>query len=90
MKRILTILAAGVVLFGCNAFAASTNDPIRDFGAADMNRDGSVTWDEFRVFFPFADERKFKEADIDKNGKIDQGEWILFKDRFDYGNRPRR
>jgi hypothetical protein len=50
----------------------------------DKNKDKGVTWDEFKAYFAHAEESKFQEADANKDGRIDHGEWHKFKEKYGY------
>jgi hypothetical protein len=52
------------------SFASSSGKDYKAyFGDMDTNKDKGVTWDEFKAFFPHAEEGKFKEADLNKDGR---------------------
>jgi hypothetical protein len=65
------------------SFAASP-DYNAHFGDMDTNKDKGVSWEEFKTFFPNAEQGKFNEADINGDGKIDHGEWHKFKEKYGY------
>ena len=44
------------------------------FRIVDSNKDGDVTFQEFEKFFGI-DKERFKEADLDKNGKLSHDEY---------------
>jgi hypothetical protein len=86
MKRaILTILLA-LSLAVPGVFAASEKGYNSHFGDMDTNNDKGVTWDEFKAFFAHAEQEKFQEADMNKDGKIDHSEWHKFKEKYGYGH----
>lgn len=53
------------------------------FGDMDPNHDGKVSWQEFKAFFPKADENVFAAIDLNKDGAIDHDEWHDFKAAYD-------
>jgi Ca2+-binding EF-hand superfamily protein len=70
MKQILLLLFAQAVAIGI--CSAQTNDFKNTFQAADTNRDGKVTLDEFKQH---AKQETFKNIDRNGDGKIDKQEW---------------
>jgi Ca2+-binding EF-hand superfamily protein len=53
------------------------------FGDMDPDRDGKVTWQEFKTYFPKTDERAFAVIDLNKDGAVDHDEWHMFKAAHD-------
>jgi len=53
------------------------------FGDMDPSSDGKVSWQEFKAFFPKADENVFASIDLNKDGAIDHDEWHDFKAAYD-------
>jgi Ca2+-binding EF-hand superfamily protein len=53
------------------------------FGNMDPNKDGQVNWQEFKAYFPKADETAFSSIDLNKDGSIDHDEWHDFKAAYD-------
>jgi hypothetical protein len=53
------------------------------FGNMDPDNDGKVSWQEFKAFFPKADEKVFAAIDLNKDGAIDHDEWHDFKAAYD-------
>ncbi len=53
------------------------------FGNMDPNKDGKVSWPEFKAYFPKADEKVFASIDLNKDGTIDHDEWHKFKEAHD-------
>jgi len=45
----------------------------------DPDKDGKITWQEFKAHFPKADEKVFVAIDLNKDGGIDHDEWHDFK-----------
>ena len=86
MKRLFAFVLVLLFLVGTGAFASAASDYNAHFGDMDKNKDKAVTWEEFSAFFPGAEKAKFDEADADKNGKVDHGEWHKFKDKYGYGH----
>jgi hypothetical protein len=83
-----------VFLTAAAAMASSTNKPaaynIPDaksynahFGDMDPDRDGKVTWKEFKAYFPKSDEKAFSAIDLNKDGGVDHDEWHAFKAAYD-------
>jgi len=52
------------------------------FGNMDPDKDGKVTWQEFKAHFPKADEKVFVAIDLNKDGGIDHDEWHDFKEAY--------
>jgi hypothetical protein len=50
------------------------------FGDLDGSHDGKVNWDEFKAYFPQADQKVFAAIDLDRSGGIDHDEWHEFKE----------
>jgi hypothetical protein len=90
MKKPLLCLAVAALLAASTAFGASEKGFDSHFGDMDKNKDSAVTWEEFKGFFPHAEQDNFKEADADNNGKIDHNEWHAFKDKHGYGHAPKK
>ena len=53
------------------------------FGDMDPDRDGKVTFQEFKTYFPKTDEKAFAAIDLNQDGAIDHGEWHDFKAAYD-------
>jgi hypothetical protein len=87
MKRILVGIALLLSFSAVNVLAAADQNYGGHFGDMDKNSDKQVTWDEFKAFFSHAQETKFQEADLDKNGTIDHNEWHQFKEKYGYGHK---
>lgn len=92
--KVLSLIAIFVFTFLAAANAASPEkqaaynipDPSSynaHFGNMDPNKDGMVTWQEFRAHFPKANEKVFAAIDLNKNGSIDHDEWHRFKEAYD-------
>jgi len=86
MKRLILTILLALSLAAPGVFAASEKDYNSHFGDMDTNKDKGVTWEEFKAFFAHAEQEKFQEADMNKDGKIDHGEWHKFKEKYDYGH----
>jgi Ca2+-binding EF-hand superfamily protein len=50
------------------------------FGDMDSKKDGLVSWEEFKAYFPQAEPGVFSAIDINKDGYIDHDEWHAFKE----------
>lgn len=75
MKNVTAMLMAAILMAGAGAgsfCSAQTNDLKTAFQAADTNRDGKVTLDEFKQH---AKQTAFANADRDGDKKIDRQEW---------------
>jgi hypothetical protein len=57
------------------------------FGDMDASGDDMVDMAEFEKYFPKAEEKMFKEADGNGDGKIDHDEWHEFKEKYGYGHK---
>ena len=86
MKRLILTILLALCLAAPGVFAASEKDYNSHFGDMDTNKDKGVTWEEFKAFFAHAEQEKFQEADMNKDGKIDHGEWHKFKEKYSYGH----
>jgi len=86
MKRVILTILLALNLAVPGVFAASEKGYNSHFGDMDTNNDKGVTWEEFKAFFAQAEQEKFQEADMNKDGKIDHGEWHKFKDKYGYGH----
>jgi hypothetical protein len=84
MKRIIAALILTLTMAVSGVYASSDKDYNAHFGDMDKNADKGVTLEEFNAFFPHAEEGKFQEADLNKDGKIDHGEWHKFKEKYGY------
>lgn len=50
------------------------------FGKMDSGKDGLVSWEEFKAYFPRGEPQVFSAIDINKDGYIDPDEWHKFKE----------
>ena len=90
MKRwVLTLVAVSVLalLAGCGSKGKYHDTTLPDpkgynahFGDMDSKKDGLVTWEEFKAYFPQAEPKVFSAIDINKDGAIDHDEWHKFKE----------
>lgn len=94
MKKWLALSTLIVIGFAANADSASppqketyqiTNAESYNahFGNMDPDKDGKVNWQEFKAYFPKADEKAFSSIDLNKDGSIDHDEWHDFKAAYD-------
>jgi Ca2+-binding EF-hand superfamily protein len=94
MKKWLALSTLIVIGFAANADLASppkketyqiTNAESYNthFGNMDPDKDGKVNWQEFKAYFPKADEKTFSAIDLNKDGAIDHDEWHDFKAAYD-------
>ncbi len=94
MKKSLALLALIVFSFAADGYSTSPPKmetyPITNaesynthFGNMDPNQDGKVNWQEFKAYFPKADEKTFSAIDLNKDGAIDHDEWHDFKAAYD-------
>ena len=81
MRKYL-VLAAALLLLAAPVWAA---DYAGHFGDMDTDKDNLVSWDEFKAYFPQADENTYKEIAGDDSA-IDHGEWHDFKEKHGYGH----
>ena len=92
--KVLTLIGIFVLILAAAAMAASPQKQavynIPDaksynthFGNMDPNKDGKVTWQEFKAHFPKADEKTFAAIDLNKDDAIDHDEWHQFKEAYD-------
>ena len=92
--KVLTLIGIFVLILAAAAMAASPQKQaaynIPDaksynthFGNMDPNKDGMVTWQEFKAHFPNANEKVFAAIDLNKDGAIDHDEWHQFKEAYD-------
>jgi hypothetical protein len=94
MQKFFTLLA--LMIFGFAAVVSAASPPTQaaynipdaksynaHFGNMDPNKDGKVSWQEFKVFFPKAEEKVFSAIDLNKDGAIDHDEWHDFKAAYD-------
>lgn len=50
------------------------------FGDMDSKKDGFVSWEEFKAYFPKAEPKVFAAIDLNKDGALDHDEWHQFKE----------
>ena len=50
------------------------------FRDIDTNEDGTVTWEEFKAYFPQAEPRVFEVLDVNKDKVVDHDEWHQFEE----------
>ncbi|MCU0592515.1 MAG: EF-hand domain-containing protein [Desulfobacterales bacterium] len=94
MKIVAALSTLVVLSFAAGAYSASP--PNKEaynisnaesynahFGNMDPNKDGKVNWQEFKAYFPKADEKSFSAIDSNKDGAIDHDEWHDFKAAYD-------
>jgi hypothetical protein len=94
MPKFFTFLT--LMIFGLAAVAAAASPPAQatynipdaksynaHFGNMDSDKDGQVSWQEFKAFFPKAEEKVFSAIDLNKDGAIDHDEWHDFKAAYD-------
>ena len=89
MKLLHIALAAVLCLWAASAQAnpaAGDADKVDKFAMMDTNKDGKVSYEEFKAFFPNMREEAF--AVIDKNGdkSIDRAEWDEFVSNHSSGH----
>jgi Ca2+-binding EF-hand superfamily protein len=86
----IALTTLSIFLLAAAAMAASHQKPaaynIPDaksynahFGDMDPDRDGKVTYQEFKTYFPKTDEKAFAAIDLNKDGALDHDEWHMFK-----------
>jgi hypothetical protein len=90
MKRLAVwMVAVSIVALtaGCS-FRGNYHDPAlpdpkhynAHFGDMDSKKDGLISWEEFKAFFPQAEPKVFSAIDINKDGYIDLDEWHKFEE----------
>jgi Ca2+-binding EF-hand superfamily protein len=89
MKQFALLCAVVVVLaaaMGCAAKGRHHDTALPEpkqfnahFGDMDTQKDGRVTWEEFKAYFPQAEPKVFAAIDLNKDGAIDHDEWHTFK-----------
>ncbi|MGD9330901.1 MAG: hypothetical protein PVJ53_06295 [Desulfobacterales bacterium] len=84
---IACILSGVILMAACHSsnppHPASMSDPAAynaHFGNLDRNGDDRVTREEFRAYFPQADETAFDLVDADGDDHIGHAEWHRFKE----------
>jgi len=93
MKKFIGVLL-GLFAFAAAGLSASHPTPadynVSDaksynahFGDMDPSKDGKVSWQEFKAYFPKTDEKVFASIDLNKDGAIDHDEWHKFKEAYD-------
>ena len=50
------------------------------FENMDSTKDGLISWEEFKGYFPQAEPKVFSTIDLNKDGYIDHDEWNKFKE----------
>jgi hypothetical protein len=94
MQKSFTLLL--LMVFGLAAVAHAASPPTKEaynipnaesynahFGNMDPDKDGKVTWQEFKTYFPKSGEKVFAAIDLNKDGGIDHDEWHDFKAAYD-------
>ena len=94
MKELLALVT--LIVFGFAADGYSASPPKKEtynitnaesynahFGNMDPDKDGKVSWQEFKAHFPKTDEKAFSAIDLNKDGAIDHDEWHDFKAAYD-------
>ncbi len=74
---LFVFLIIGMV-FGGTSFAG--NMVQKDFAAIDANKDGNLTFDEYKTAFPSAEKKGFLFLDKNKDNQLDKEEWQTFTD----------
>ena len=59
------------------AGCASTPPPDDEFNRIDINSDGYITWEEYKVFRPEAKRSGFLKSDQNYDRKLESGEWRM-------------
>jgi Ca2+-binding EF-hand superfamily protein len=89
MKRLtvwMGVMAIAALASGCSSKGRYHDTALPDpkpynaaFENMDANKDGRVSWEEFKAYFPQAEPRVFSAIDLNKDGAIDHDEWHSFK-----------
>ena len=96
MKGTVVMIAVALILTlaaGCGHkdkhHATAMPDPKgynAHFPDMDGNGDDSVTWEEFKAYFPDANEDVYKALDLNGDGNVDHDEWHEFKEAHGLGH----
>lgn len=85
MKKLI-LIALSLVLAGAvpavAADTAPTTDAAKKFSQMDADKNGKVTWEEFRKTYPGLSQNVFDALDADKDGGISIEEWQRAAGRF--------
>ena len=89
MKRLtvwMGVVAIAALIAGCSSKGKYHDTALPDpkpynavFENMDANKNGRVSWEEFKAYFPQAEPRVFSAIDLNKDGAIDPDEWHAFK-----------
>ena len=76
MNKLALLAAAALTAatFGAAAIAQESSGT-GDFGAADANKDGVVSWDEAFGVYPTLTQELFGQADANADGNLDEAEF---------------
>ncbi|BBO87136.1 hypothetical protein DSCOOX_03160 [Desulfosarcina ovata subsp. ovata] len=87
MNRLFSILLLAVFLMVLSVSSGYSQKVSGQFIQMDQNKDGSVSLEELQKSYPEMDEKSFKSADTNNDGKISHDEWYNFKDKPRKGQR---
>lgn len=78
--RMLLVVISAVIALSSLSIAQSDKYP---FAIADMDtdRDGKVSWEEFKAYLPELSRWEFGGADLNNDGYITAAEWSTFTNR---------
>jgi Ca2+-binding EF-hand superfamily protein len=93
MKRLtvlMGVVAIAALTVGCSSKGKYHDTALPDpkqydaaFENMDSKKNGLVSWEEFKDYFPQAEPRVFSAIDLNKDGYIDFGEWRQFQEAHD-------
>jgi hypothetical protein len=90
MKRltVLMVVVSSVALAAGCSFKGKYHDTAlpdpKEYNAhfenMDSRKDGLISWEEFKAYFPRSEPQVFSAIDLNKDGYIDHDEWHKFKE----------
>jgi len=90
MKRLTVLMVAVSIVAmtaGCSSRGKYHDPALPDpkpynarFENLDSKKDGLISWEEFKAYFPHAEPKVFSAIDINKDGYIDPDEWHKFEE----------
>jgi hypothetical protein len=97
MKQTAVVLILAVTalawMAGCASHGRHHDQSLPDpksfnahFGDMDTDGDESVSWEEFKAYFPEANRHVFEALDLNKDGGVDHDEWHEFKEAHGLGH----
>ena len=93
MKRLsvwMGAMAIAALVPGCSSRGKYHDTALPDpkpynavFENMDTSKNGLVSWEEFKAYFPQAEPMVFSAIDLNKDGTIDLNEWHRFQEAHD-------